>query len=480
MDASGRRGEAVYDVGTLLSVSWEGLVMVQGMWKLFGMFLTLAVIAAPMSRALSIRDVDDPPRFMDAERREYERMVREAAMDPLRVFDSVIKAHREAPTIKADIKLKIAILQEDQAGTGREVEATFIHRKGGHGKFTVGGYTFHLNPTELFAVHESNEGEYLRVGMNDYAYWSIVPRFGSFQRIPFPHLAMFWGASDRDDLFMELYSDTPALRPTAVIDRPDADRHVGILRFAGEHAVMEWWFNPMTFMVHRIEHRVTGGALVQRGAQMVSEYLIDVTLESKPAADEVIAFDPGDRRRIDSLIALDRSRAASGAESGANVRRVPTQWVGKPAPDFVLVTLDGERVDLRELRGRVVVVDFWATWCGPCVVLMPRLDDVTRWAREANLPVTVLAVNTFEIHDPERDTPEARHAVVREFWSDRDWSMKVPMDLDNAVARRYEVSGIPTSFVIGPDGIVVGHHVGGSRDYAETLKREISEALDGK
>src|ERR1043165_6141476 len=70
--------------------------------------------------------------------------------------------------------------------------------------------------------------------------------------------------------------------------------------------------------------------------------------------------------------------------------------LGQPAPDVSLRTLDGGTVRLADLRGSVVVIDFWATWCVPCWETLEHTEELAAWAKSSGLPVKVFALNTME------------------------------------------------------------------------------------
>lgn len=124
---------------------------------------------------------------------------------------------------------------------------------------------------------------------------------------------------------------------------------------------------------------------------------------------------------------------------------VPQQ--GFPAPDFQLPALDGSSVRLSDLRGRPVIVNFWATWCPPCRAEMPALQQVARRYEAQGL--TVLLVNQGE--------PPAQ---VRAFLD--SLGITLPTLLDNGtVALAYRVRGLPTTVFIRPDGHIEDIVTGG-------------------
>lgn len=170
-----------------------------------------------------------------------------------------------------------------------------------------------------------------------------------------------------------------------------------------------------------------------------------------------IAFVAGDRKPVDTLEQLE-----------------PTPIkVGDASPDFSLPTLDGQTVSLSAMRGSVVVIDFWATWCGPCRRALPLLQEFSTWAESSGQPIKVYAVNVIERF---KDNDE-RKTKVQEFWTKAEYKMPTLLDLDNTVFPKYGFSGIPATVVIGPDGKVVAVHEGFSPDMVDALKKEATDAL---
>ena len=115
--------------------------------------------------------------------------------------------------------------------------------------------------------------------------------------------------------------------------------------------------------------------------------------------------------------------------------------IGKLAPDFTLKGLDGQEVTLSSLRGKAVLLNFWASWCGPCRIEMPFLQEIyEKWTGGR---LVLLAVNLQE--DPTK---------VREFVEDGGYSFPILLTTGNEVPVAYNIRGIPATFFIDADGVI--------------------------
>ncbi|MEM9352446.1 MAG: TlpA disulfide reductase family protein [Planctomycetota bacterium] len=140
--------------------------------------------------------------------------------------------------------------------------------------------------------------------------------------------------------------------------------------------------------------------------------------------------------------------------------------LGEPAPEIELSDTDEQPWKLSDEQGRVVVLDFWATWCGPCVAAMPKLQTLSE--EFADNPVTVVGVNQGE------DLEE-----VKEFLEEKGYTYPQMLDPDSEAGDQFEVSGIPQIVLIDAGGIVQSVHVGFSPDLEATLSEQITALLNG-
>lgn len=135
-----------------------------------------------------------------------------------------------------------------------------------------------------------------------------------------------------------------------------------------------------------------------------------------------------------------------------------------PAPDFTLRALDGSNLRLHEQRGRVVLINFWATWCGPCRQEMPLLNQLYQKYRGSGF--TLLGINVDE------DGRKAQ-AVANQL----GLAFPVLLDADKAVSQRYELASMPSTLLIDRDGRVRYLHKGYQAGYEALYEKQIRELL---
>jgi len=128
--------------------------------------------------------------------------------------------------------------------------------------------------------------------------------------------------------------------------------------------------------------------------------------------------------------------------------------IGKSAPSFQLTDINGKSVSLSDFQGKPVLINFWATWCGPCLFEMPYIQEVyDEWAERG---LVILAINVGE-----------SLTTVKEFMHYFNLSFPVLLDMKKNVAAKYNVIGYPTTYFIDGDGIIRDIKIGPFRSVAE-------------
>ena len=137
--------------------------------------------------------------------------------------------------------------------------------------------------------------------------------------------------------------------------------------------------------------------------------------------------------------------------------------VGKKAPDFTLKTYNGKTVKLSDLKGKRVLLNFWASWCGPCEEEMPVMQKVYEELKEDQ--VEFVAVNMTI----GKETIESATQFVKQF----GLTFPVPLDIEGEVMKLYEVYGLPTSYFIDSDGVIRAKYFGPMEE--KFMKEELTK-----
>jgi thiol-disulfide isomerase/thioredoxin len=169
--------------------------------------------------------------------------------------------------------------------------------------------------------------------------------------------------------------------------------------------------------------------------------------------------------------AADKSLALLEVQAREKLKKdVEKLMIDKDAPQFTLKDLDGKEISMESLRGKTIIIDFWATWCGPCIASFPGMQQAVNKYKDDE-SVIFLFVNSWESGDQDK-----KLEVVSKFIQNKGYTFRVPMDLDDKVIGSYGVEGIPTKFVIGPDGRMKFKKIGGGA--ADKLIEELYIMID--
>jgi thiol-disulfide isomerase/thioredoxin len=135
--------------------------------------------------------------------------------------------------------------------------------------------------------------------------------------------------------------------------------------------------------------------------------------------------------------------------------------IGKPAPSFKLFDLDGQEVSLEKFYGKIILLDFWATWCTPCRMTMPVVE---RLSKEYSDDMVVIAINMQEPKD-----------AVEKYAFEQAVSSLILLDKEGAVSSAYGAYAIPMQFIIDRSGIVRHIQTGYSSNMASQMRAQIEQ-----
>ena len=140
----------------------------------------------------------------------------------------------------------------------------------------------------------------------------------------------------------------------------------------------------------------------------------------------------------------------------------PAPEIGHPAPDFILLDLEGNQITISEFRGKTVFINFWATWCPPCRAEMPDMEAIYQEYKDED--VVVIGVDILE---PEEE--------VRQFVQRGGYNWAFVIDTTGEIATTYEITAIPTSFFIDRGGIIRAVNIGAMTERA--IEIALAEAM---
>lgn len=146
----------------------------------------------------------------------------------------------------------------------------------------------------------------------------------------------------------------------------------------------------------------------------------------------------------------------------------PASEIGKQVPDFKLKDINGRDTAFYSYKGKVILLNFWATWCGPCKAEMPSLNNLYKSLRDKGFVVVGISVDTSE-------------KPVRTFINDNGITFPALMDSDREVSfDLFGVIGLPTSYLIDKNGVVVEKFMGEREWDSPSMKNKIFKLLNGR
>jgi thiol-disulfide isomerase/thioredoxin len=258
----------------------------------------------------------------------------------------------------------------------------------------------------------------------------------------------------------------------AVGSDPADPAHRPGLRFKTPEGVVTLRIDPKTNLISSATVRLASSHRDDEASAVTLEFKIDLLQHNEPLAADLFDHDVSGSHAYASVDALRDAfvQTAQVSEEGPDEDEPeassPQSLEGQDAPKVALSGLDGQTIRLFEdVEDRVVVLDFWATWCGPCRQALPVLQRFYEWAKQNKKPVAVFAVNVRE-----------NLSQVRQYLQNANLRLPVLLDRDGFATDAYRVKGIPQTVVVSR-GKVAHVHVGFSPTLDETLQSEVEKLL---
>lgn len=218
-----------------------------------------------------------------------------------------------------------------------------------------------------------------------------------------------------------------------------------VVELSGEGGTMTLFLGQKDGLVYRMVYKMSDGDTY--------EETVTALQMNAPIQKTAFAFKPP----------ADAKKAEPGQEEA---RDDTTSLKGQEAPNFTLTDMEGNEVSLSALRGKVVFLDFWATWCPPCRNSLPHTQALSQHEKTKSGDLVVLAVNAREQLD-----------TVKKFMEDNKYSFRVLMDKEGAVLNAYKVQGIPTFVLIDREGKVAWVQVGFGPGTEKQMQEAVQQAL---
>lgn len=166
--------------------------------------------------------------------------------------------------------------------------------------------------------------------------------------------------------------------------------------------------------------------------------------------NEIIEKIPSEKRteEVNKIYKEERQLSEQIKIQQKNINKSAEEFLNKPAPEFEFETLDGKKTKLSDYKGKVILLDFWGTWCAPCVAEIPNLKKVYNEFKNKNFEIISISSDAF-IKQFDKDK-------LREFTQNKEMNwIQVLDDVDQRIHKLYKINAWPSLFLINEKGLVI-------------------------
>jgi thiol-disulfide isomerase/thioredoxin len=276
-------------------------------------------------------------------------------------------------------------------------------------------------------------------------------------------LHVFFGGSDAFSLLVD-ESKPVEFGDEEQIAEGETGRVVKFYAKAGSYGNTKVLISKKTGLVHRIVYDSDDLRKMMDTPEM-RQMMEQQTGESISALPEIITTELFSNHRLNekieaSVFDVTVPEDRTVQQMGAAGSREPAFQTGSDAPDADVVGVDGSRLRLSSLRGQVVLLDFWATWCGPCVAALPKIEKLHKELSSRGLMVVTIS--------------DEDKATVEPFLKKNNYTFPAFLDPENSAMKAYKVDALPTLVVIDRNGKIVEYMVGSQPE--EKLRAVLAKA----